>query len=198
MSEASHVEWLLENSGPVIRYRTAHELIGGVSSSEERKLRRDLLECAEVQKWLHALESCKRLGGSKDSSAVNSIAKLAAYGLTADMPELRHLLEATRAKFYLDTPRKPGDPSHLQWQPATLYPMFISVGHLDRPEVIEYAESRLDAACEYAKKTSADDRDDLDGLLLTQAEKETLGIAGKWREKHIWNTSILRVIPGCF
>ena len=127
MSDASHVEWLLENAGPVIRYRTAHELIGGISSSEERKLRRDLLECAEVQKWLHALESCKRLGGSKDSSAVNSIAKLAAYGLTAEMPELRHLLEAARAKFYLDTPRKPGDPSHLQWQPATLYPMFISI-----------------------------------------------------------------------
>jgi hypothetical protein len=49
-------EWLMDSAGPIVRYRTATELLGG--SVDLKPLHQAMLECTEVRKWLG------RLGGS--------------------------------------------------------------------------------------------------------------------------------------
>jgi len=49
--------WLLENAGPIIRYRTAMELLGESNQDKVGSLRKDLLSCKLVQSWLGNLQS---------------------------------------------------------------------------------------------------------------------------------------------
>jgi len=52
-------EWLLENGGPVVRYRTATELLSDASMVDIEALDRDLLNCPLVRLWLGRLKNVK-------------------------------------------------------------------------------------------------------------------------------------------
>jgi hypothetical protein len=75
-------EWLLTNGGPIIRYRTAPELLADRGDIARTQLRRDLLACPEVKRWLTNLGQGP-IHHSCDTSAENALGKLVEYGLHA-------------------------------------------------------------------------------------------------------------------
>ncbi len=98
------VDWLMENSGPVVRWRTAAEL--GGEATPETPLARELVAHPLVCQWLERLSfagfdtpldaldapALARLGqmvhGAKAGCLENVFGKLAELGLRAGMPEL--------------------------------------------------------------------------------------------------------------
>lgn len=97
-------EWLMSNGGPVVRWRTAVELMGG--SAGEDQLAREVISHPVVAQWIERLtfaslpaalddldaKSLRLLGnlvhGSKAACLENVYGKLAEFGLRAGMPEL--------------------------------------------------------------------------------------------------------------
>jgi hypothetical protein len=100
------IEWLLQNGGPVVRFRTATELVDDFPPNELASLRQQLLEFPVVQAWLSRLnlegftgdlaipgpDSLHQLGwmvhGSKNTHLENVLGKLAEFGLRKGMPGL--------------------------------------------------------------------------------------------------------------
>lgn len=80
-------EWLFEIGGPIVRYRTATELLPDCTDIDRELLLRELLACDEVQRWLANLGSGP-VHHSKDTAAENALAKLCEYGLQAGIPAL--------------------------------------------------------------------------------------------------------------
>ena len=70
------LDWLIEQGGPVIHYRTAHELRG---EDDLENLRDDLLSSNLVVKWLSLLQPRFRSGeihGVKPENYENAMGKL--------------------------------------------------------------------------------------------------------------------------
>ena len=106
MDDSQLLDWLLENSGPIVRWRTATELCGDFPGSEAERLARELLATSPVLEWLSRLtlgdfpapldaldaSTLGRLGGlvhgSKATCLENVLGKLAEFGLRAGMPGL--------------------------------------------------------------------------------------------------------------
>jgi hypothetical protein len=78
-------EWLLSTAGPIVRYRTAVELVDNCPPREKRRLLAELLKCAEVKRWLARLGKGP-LHHSKDTAFENAAGKLLEYGLRAGIP----------------------------------------------------------------------------------------------------------------
>ena len=49
------IEWLLENRGPIIRYRTVTKLLEDKSPVDVERLHRNLLRCPEAYRWMRNL-----------------------------------------------------------------------------------------------------------------------------------------------
>ena len=115
MDDSQLLDWLLENSGPIVGWRTATELCPDVPASEVDRLAHDLLAAPPVVEWLNRLTlgdfatpldaldaaTLGRLGmlvhGSKAACLENVLGKLAEFGLRAGMPELdEHALPLMR------------------------------------------------------------------------------------------------------
>ncbi len=88
MNSAELINWLLENGGPIIRYKTVTELATDQTNFDVKKLRSDLLKSEIVQKWLQ-LKPESRLSGiyalhhSKSSVCENLMNKLIQLGLNS-------------------------------------------------------------------------------------------------------------------
>jgi len=88
MSDADLINWLLENGGPIIRYKTVTELATDQTNFDMKKLRSDLLKSKIVQKWLQ-LKPVSKLYGiyalhhSKSSVYENLMNKLIQLGLNS-------------------------------------------------------------------------------------------------------------------
>jgi hypothetical protein len=108
-------EWLLVHGGPVVRFRTAHELCGDLPAVELARMERELLALPLVQQWLERLDlgemaaeldhlspvGLARLGGrvhgSKPTALENVLGRLNELGLRAGTPELdRRMLPLMR------------------------------------------------------------------------------------------------------
>ena len=70
------IQWLYSNGGPIIRYRTAKELMNHPIGFDIHRLYQEVCECSEVQHWLNNLGQAKNIHGSKDIDAENPLAKL--------------------------------------------------------------------------------------------------------------------------
>jgi hypothetical protein len=79
--------WLMGVAGPIIRYRTGVEIEDLCPGPEREALLRDLLDCAEVRRWLDNLGRGP-VHHSVDIAAENAVSKLCEYGLRAGMPVL--------------------------------------------------------------------------------------------------------------
>jgi len=106
MDDEKLIAWLMENSGPIVRWRTATELRQDLLPSERATLAEDLLAAPPVQEALgrltlggvatplDALDAPSlgglgnRVHGSKAACLENVFGKLAEYGLRAGMPGL--------------------------------------------------------------------------------------------------------------
>lgn len=100
------VDWLMEKGGPVIRYRTAAELVNDGSKVDVARLDRELLASPLVRKWLDNL--CPgRIHNSKDTDFENAMGKLLEFGLRSGMaPFDRKTLHFRRAlSDFVNAPR---------------------------------------------------------------------------------------------
>ena len=93
--------WLFTNGGPIIRYRTAAELMDSPASPDCARLFRDVLASPEVSHWLQNLASARNIHGSKDTDAENGLAKLLEYGLRRGIPQLDEAVERLFKNFHL-------------------------------------------------------------------------------------------------
>jgi hypothetical protein len=108
-------EWLLVNGGPVVRYRTAHELCGDLPPVEVKRLEQELAASPKVEYWLSHLnlgnlgkeldnlspEGLVRLGamvhGGKPTALENVLGRLNEMGLRAGFADLdRRMLPLMR------------------------------------------------------------------------------------------------------
>ena len=99
--------WLFENGGPVIRYRTATELMPAGDKPDIGRLRNELLKNPQVKKWLknlvpprfltkespgwniHVLKSSLMdVHGPKPTVLTTTLGKLTDFGLKKGVPEL--------------------------------------------------------------------------------------------------------------
>ena len=98
--------WLYEHGGPVIRYRTATELLPPDKTIDIQRLADEMLQSPQVQKWLgnlipprlllnnpvatpHVLASgIMEVHGSKPTNLENVLGKLTDFGAQRGMVEL--------------------------------------------------------------------------------------------------------------
>ena len=81
-------QWLLENGGPAIRYRTATELVDDPAGIDLDRLTTDLLQSTMVRQWLDRIGQpgdLNSLHSSKPGAFENVCAKLCELGLRAGM-----------------------------------------------------------------------------------------------------------------
>ena len=95
MEPDSSLVWLMNNAGPVIRYRTVTELLGKDSKSAEK----DLLSSSLVNFWLANLKpSLDRNDphGARTETYENAMGKLFEFGLKKGKPVLDKKTELFR------------------------------------------------------------------------------------------------------
>jgi hypothetical protein len=85
--DSALAQWLLDNGGPVIRYRTATELLDGPLRVDLERVRKDLLASPLVKRWLERLVP-RGIHSSQNTAFENPMNKLADLGLKAGMPPL--------------------------------------------------------------------------------------------------------------
>lgn len=185
----SNIEWLLQSSGPIIRYRTIMELYHFTSAKDRENAIRELLGCPEVKKWLKLLAESNHLHGSTSYALENSLAKLTAYGVRADIANLSGIIQSVYSRI-----------RRIETEEMIIYPFFVSIGFTDTQNVSAYAQSRLETIYRYAEKTfeNFSNDDDVSDLLLSQKEKKELHIPGKWNDKHVWKPYLNYLIPNCY
>ncbi len=107
MKKNELIAWLFENGGPVIRYRTATELMPSGKKPDIERLTDDLLRSPQVQKWLRNLTAPRFLSkespgwnihvlksslmdvhGPKPTVLSTALGKLTDFGLKEGVPEL--------------------------------------------------------------------------------------------------------------
>lgn len=194
MNKNESIEWLMQNGGPIIRFRTANELIRDIPLEQRKVLLKELLECEEVKKWLSNLESSVHIHSSKDSAAENCIAKLVAYGLTARVPDMKILLDEIFINTFLSNKhRSPHDA-------RILFPFLIAAEFATKPEIIEYIALRIDLLCHFIENSLNDfkDNESVEDLFLSPSVKAREGVPKAWRDKYVWAPSLVGVLPNCY
>lgn len=86
--------WLMDAGGPVIRYRTATELMDGVPEAALAVLRNELLESPMVRLWLERLDGLRGIHNSGNDILENVAGRLLVeFGLRADFAPLGSLTD---------------------------------------------------------------------------------------------------------
>lgn len=184
-----NIEWLVESSGPIIRYRTIVELHHFVSTKDREDAIQELLGCTEVKKWLEFLTESSHLHGSDSHAFENSLAKLTAYGVRADIANLSDIIESAYSMI-----------RRSETENELVYPFFVSIGFTNDQNIPAYAQSRLETVYRYAERSfeSFSNDDDMTDLLLSRKEKAELHIPSKWNDKHVWKPYLNNLIPNCY
>ena len=93
------LNWLLENSRSIIRYRTAKELLGESDNRKIELLTKELLSNRLAQLWLDYLRpnfDRNIMHGSKPEAYENAMGKLYEFGLRKGMKPLDERIEPFR------------------------------------------------------------------------------------------------------
>ena len=171
---AESAEWLMETAGPIVRYRTARDLLDRRGDDVE-PLRREALACDEAQRWIGLLDGSNRLHGAEDAFLENILLKLGLYGLTVDIPEIADKIEP-----FVD--RHGGS---LGREAMILLSCLASVGHTD--DTVEAL------AHERADLLAASAEDQVFDFLKSDAQKSAY--SPKWRSKPICRDELADRIP---
>lgn len=189
MEKNQNIEWLINTSGPILRYRTKKELHHFATQKESEDAVQELLNCSEVKKWRKLLQESSHLHGSDSYAFENSLAKLAAYGIRANMADFSDIIRLIYSKLTI------GQKDNL-----IVYPHFISIMYTEDIGISAYAQKRLDTLYDYAKKSynSFSSSDDATDLLLSKKEKKELHISSHWKDKHVLKPEITLLLPNCY
>lgn len=163
-------EWLMDNAGPIIRWRIVKDFGYPVSKSEASRLREAVLKTEEVKRWLGNLG--RAIHGSKDTDAENAMSKLVEYGLHAGIPEFDE-----KAKPYAEREHRQIDC------------FLIAAGYNKHKGIKSRFQKRLSGLQNTAKKRSYD-------FYLTPKEAESVPKA--WRDKLIYRSDNNRPLPSCY
>ncbi|PKO14387.1 MAG: hypothetical protein CVU39_15240 [Chloroflexi bacterium HGW-Chloroflexi-10] len=158
------VEWLFVNSGPILRYRIAVDLME-VSNRKKERLFQESLATPEAQRWISNLNKAQNIHGSKDTDAENPLAKLLEYGFNRAHPAFDK-----KVKDLLNTTLQ-------AWDHFVLLPYLLRAGYADHPTISEWLKRRIDTLYNTAQLGSFD-------FYLNPAETKDLPKA--WQGKPIY------------
>lgn len=152
----SNLDWLMENAGPVIRYRTATELIGNPNAENNELLKKALIRSEITKCWLERLRpslEAKDIHSSRSEAFENVMGKLYEFGLRKDV----RLLDQKTAVFRRWLAKR----THVQsvfdvFYRTILTGFLIMTGCVD-DAVTEWALGRLDTVYPFAKKADLGD-----------------------------------------
>ena len=164
MRQDEILEWLFMNSGPILRYRIAVDLMN-VSDQVRKRLLSDSLTTPEAQCWLTNLSESRSIHGSQDTHAENAFSKLLDYGLNCANPAF-----AGSAKHLLDFPFQ-------IWDSLVLLPFLIRAGYTGNPRVIELLSSRFEKLHQTVQRGCFD---------FYLSAEEALGVPKAWQGKPIY------------
>jgi len=150
MEPDSSLVWLMNNAGPVIRYRTVREFLG----KDSRSLEEDLLSSSLVNFWLANLKpnlNRSDLHGAKAETYENVMGKLFEFGLKKGKPRFDKKTELFRR--WLRTQMDPLREKYLPTFHRTLVAAFLAMtGYADDEAVKEWTIRRLETIYPIAKK----------------------------------------------
>ncbi len=167
------VEWLLHTAGPVIRLRTAVELVPEAARTDLKTLQRDVLASPEVRKWLSRLTG-QGVHGSTDSAIENVMAKLVEYGLYAGMREFDEKMQP-----YVEECRNPK--VRFGWRTMFLMPFLVRAGYCKDPALTAVVRRRIDALHKTASKQVFD---------VHLSREETASLPKPWCRKRIFRPEV--------
>ena len=173
----------MENAGPIIRWRTATELLGEPRTLNNTRLD-DVLEHSEVQKWLGLLGTGP-LHHSKDSAFENCMGKLVELGLFAGVPALDEKME----KYF---PAVVRNPRH--WDAWFVTSFCARAGYLKKEAIADCISYLASTAHKAASRGDYDD-------VMTKKELEEL--PPSQRDKSFFKTEYdpgdgEYRLPGCY
>ena len=165
--------WLLENGGPVIRYRTATELHPSDKLVDIKQLTDEMLQCQLVQEWLKNLipprllldnpamlppvlsSGIMEVHGSKTENLENVLGKLTDFGIRKGIAELdkRTLPYREWLEGIADRPDL-----HIfdSFSKCLVANFFARAGYTDEPAVVRVLRERLNTIYDFACKGDYD------------------------------------------
>lgn len=139
MNSKETLQWLMDHGGPVIRYRTARELL------ESGGLQEELLSNPFVQTWLNNLDpknvTLRTCHGSFDTCFENAMGMLLQLGLRAGMADLDERTRPVRDWF---TGMMKADPGQWNVFAMALFASFLSFAGYEDDAIETFLRMRLD------------------------------------------------------
>jgi hypothetical protein len=133
--DASLNSYLLNESGPILRWLMTTQVQADFYSLDREHLQVDLLACDEVQYW-HNLLGRGPVHHSMDASVENVLAKLGEYGLQSGMADL----DARLAPYFAISE---GETYHEI--AVILVPFLVRLGFVREPHVTNWITQRIDS-----------------------------------------------------
>ena len=174
MNERQLGEWLFEHGGPVIRYRTATELMVPDKKLDIPRLRDEMLHSPLVQKWLkcivppvlllkepiditpHVLQSgIMELHGGQPTRLENALLKLTDFGLKKGMPELDRRTLPYR-KWLAKNAERPVKNVFTKFNIGMLADFLARAGYINEPGVEHALKIRLNMVYDFTRKGDYD------------------------------------------
>ena len=195
--------WLMENAGPIVRWRVGNELIPNLPKIEKDTLARELLASPLVQEWLQRLtlgdfstplealeaKSLGKLGsmvhGSKAACLENVLGKLSEFGLTSGMHELDERILPLRQIFRWKPDWKSDATFQNAWE-TLVKSVFawglLRMGYTPDDSMNEFLLSHLQNCHKIAR----------DGVYdIYEAESELAGLPKAWQGKPIIKQEVM-------
>lgn len=153
----TYSDWLMNNAGPVIKYRTATELLNEENSS--KSLEKDLLSSSLVKFWLGNLKpdfGRNDLHGAKTETYENVMGKLFEFGIKKG----NSILDRKTKPFRLWLQQETGRPNEGYFPVfyRTLVAAFLAMtGYSDDEAVRAWILKRLETIYPFAKKSSLEE-----------------------------------------
>jgi hypothetical protein len=152
MADNFLTDWLLENGGPVVRYRTGTELLQDPTGIDMGRLSHNLLESPHVRLWLERLTP-GRIHNSKNTDFENAMGKLLEFGLRAGMAPFDERTLHFRRWLATEAPRHKG--MHSLLSKAIVAAGLARAGYSDAA-LRDFINQRLDDLYQTARKGTYD------------------------------------------
>ncbi len=196
------VDWLMQEGGPVIQYRTARELMGNESADLEMAM----LTSPLVVKWLANMRpelGFNQIHGAVPTTFENAMGKLTQLGCRAGMWLFDQKTEPFR-KWFREVAGAPLT-NEFHWQPflrMVVAAFLARAGYWDEEVLQAYAAYRLDTICQICRQQRYDIFVDpagyksipkvLDGRSLMDP---ALTAGGEYRIPTIYDMHLLASLP---
>jgi len=173
INEKELYTWLIDNGGPVVRYRTATELLPPSKSLDVQQLRDELMQSSQVQKWLgniipprlllnnpyqtpHVMESgLVEIHGSKPTNLENVIGKLTDFGVKKGIPEFDQRTMPYR-KWLEENVERPTENVFDKGSVGMIASFLARAGYVHEPAVGIALRNRLNTVYNFARKGDFD------------------------------------------